>query len=67
MPGMTRATHTEESAEVELLLANMEKLKGLTKKINGTLGRLEKSGKGVQDAIRPVYGNSGKLQTMGSS
>lgn len=67
MPGMTRNTHTEESAEVELLLANMEKLKGLTKKINGTLGRLETSGRSVQDAIRPVYGNTGRLQTTNMS
>lgn len=67
MPGVMRNTHTEESAEVEVLLANMDKLKGLTKKIQGSLGRLETSGKSVQDAIRPIYGNTSKLQvTTGS-
>ena len=67
MPGATRNTHTEESAEVEVLLANMEKLKGLTKKIQGSLGRLETSGRSVQDAIRPIYGNTSKLQMTSTS
>ncbi|KAL9057523.1 MAG: hypothetical protein Q9162_002255 [Coniocarpon cinnabarinum] len=67
MPGMTRVTHTEESAEVEVLLANMEKLKGLTKKIHGSLGRLDSSGRSVQAAIRPIYGNTSRLQVTNSN
>ena len=52
---------------MEVLLANMDKLKGLTKKIHGSLGRLESSGKSVQDAIRPIYGNTSKLQVTNGS
>lgn len=58
-----RAAYAEESAEVEVLFANMEKLKGLTKKIQGSLNRLEASGKSMQDAINPIYSNTKKLQT----
>lgn len=57
----------EESAEVEVLFANMEKLKGLTKKIQGSMNRLENSGKSVQDAIGPIYGNTQRLQVTNSS
>lgn len=62
-----RAAYAEESAEVEVLFANMEKLKGLTKKIQGSLNRLEASGKSVQDAINPIYGNTQRLQVMNNN
>jgi exocyst complex protein 7 len=62
-----KAALAEESAEVEVLFANMEKLKALTKKIQGSLNRLETSGRNVQDAIGPIYGNTQKLQTTNSS
>ncbi|KAF2127583.1 hypothetical protein P153DRAFT_343756 [Dothidotthia symphoricarpi CBS 119687] len=52
----------EESAEVEVLFSNMEKMKALTKKIQGSVTRLDASGKAVQDAISPIYGNTQKLQ-----
>src|ERR1700753_112631 len=58
-----RAAHAEESAEVEVLFANLEKLNTLTRKIQGSLNRLESSGKNVQAAIGPVYGNTRVLQT----
>lgn len=67
MVGLKKAALAEESAEVEVLFANMEKLKGLTKKIQGSLNRLETSGKSVQEAIGPIYGNTQKLQTTNSS
>lgn len=67
MPGLTRSAYTEESAEVEVLLANMEKLKGLTRKIQGSIQRLESIGQGVQDAIKPIYGNTSRLQVTNSS
>ncbi|KAF2089502.1 hypothetical protein K490DRAFT_72254 [Saccharata proteae CBS 121410] len=57
----------EESAEVEVLFANMEKLKGLTKKIQGSLNRLETSGNSVQEAIGPIYGNTQRLQITNSN
>ena len=62
-----KAAFAEESAEVEVLFANMEKLKSLTKKIQGSLNRLETSGKSVQNAIGPIYGNTQRLQTINSS
>lgn len=52
---------------MEVLFANMEKLKGLTKKIQGSMNRLESSGKSVQDAIGPIYGNTQRLQVTNSS
>ncbi|KAF2760667.1 hypothetical protein EJ05DRAFT_450418 [Pseudovirgaria hyperparasitica] len=57
-----KAAFAEESAEVEVLFANMDKLKSLTKKIQGSVNRLETSGKSVQDAIAPIYSNTQKLQ-----
>jgi exocyst complex component 7 len=67
MVGPRRAAYAEESAEVEVLFANMEKLKSLTKKIQGSLNRLETSGKSVEEAIGPIYGNTQRLQTTTSS
>lgn len=57
------AAFAEESAEVEVLYANLEKMKSLTKKIQGSMGRLDVSGRTVQDAIGPIYGNTQRLQT----
>ena len=57
-----KAALLEESAEVEVLFANMEKMKTLTKKIQGSVNRLDASGKAVQEAIGPIYGNTQKLQ-----
>jgi exocyst complex protein 7 len=62
-----KAAFAEESAEVEVLYANLEKLKGLTKKIQGSLNRLETSGKSVEEAISPIYGNTQRLQTTNKS
>lgn len=62
MVGPRKAALLEESAEVEVLFANMEKMKTLTKKIQGSVNRLDASGKAVQEAISPIYGNTQKLQ-----
>ncbi|KAF2187990.1 hypothetical protein K469DRAFT_704273 [Zopfia rhizophila CBS 207.26] len=62
-----KGAFAEESAEVEVLFANMEKMKSLTKKIQGSLNRLETSGKNVQDSIGPIYGNTQKLQVTNSN
>lgn len=58
-----RAAFAEESAEVEVLYANLEKMKSLTKKIQGSMSRLDVSGRTVQEAIGPIYGNTQRLQT----
>ncbi|KAF1811810.1 hypothetical protein P152DRAFT_459291 [Eremomyces bilateralis CBS 781.70] len=64
MPDVHRTALAEDSAEVEVLTANIDKLDGLRKKIQGSLNRLETNGKNMEDAIRPVYGNTSGLQTM---
>ncbi|KAA8650718.1 EXO70 family protein [Aspergillus tanneri] len=54
--------YAEESAEVEVLYANLEKLKVLTKKIQGSLVRVETGGNVVKHAIGPIYSNTQSLQ-----
>ncbi|KAJ5215607.1 uncharacterized protein N7498_002014 [Penicillium cinerascens] len=54
--------YAEESAEVEVLYANLDKLNGLTRKIQGSLVRLETSGQVVKEAIGPIYSNTQSLQ-----
>ncbi|KAJ6125679.1 hypothetical protein N7523_003299 [Penicillium sp. IBT 18751x] len=54
--------YAEESAEVEVLYANLTKLNQLTRKIQGSLGRLETSGQVVKEAIGPIYSNTQSLQ-----
>jgi exocyst complex protein 7 len=62
MVGPRKAALAEDSAEVEVLFANMDKMKTLTKKIQASVNRLDASGKAVQEAISPIYGNTQKLQ-----
>ncbi|KAK3111157.1 exocyst complex component exo70 [Teratosphaeriaceae sp. CCFEE 6253] len=61
------AAHAEEAAEVEVLLANLKKMKSVTKKIEGSMARLDQSGRMVQEAIGPVYGNTQRLQTQSTN
>lgn len=67
MAPISKMALSEESAEVEVLFANMDKLKDLTKKIQGSLTRLDISGQNVQAAVRPVHGDTGKLQVTNTS
>ena len=62
MVGPRNAVYAEESAEVEVLYANLGKLKNLTKKIQGSVARLDASGQIVKDAIGPIYNNTQQLQ-----
>lgn len=55
--------YAEESAEVEVLYANLEKLRLLTKKIQGSVQRLDHSGEVIEHAIGPIYSNTQTLQT----
>lgn len=59
--------YAEESAEVEVLYANLEKLNRLTKKIQGSMVRLETGGKVVKEAIGPIYSNTQSLQITNSN
>ncbi len=67
MVGSRNGVYAEESAEVEVLSANLDKLKGLTRKIQGSLTRLETSGNVVKDAIGPIYSNTQTLQNTNGS
>ncbi|KAI7094710.1 hypothetical protein KC343_g21759, partial [Hortaea werneckii] len=53
MAAPRRGAYAEEAAEVEVLNANVEKMKALRKKIAASHGRLEESGKIVGDALGP--------------
>ena len=64
MVGQRNVAHAEESAEVEVLYANLDKLGGLTKKIQASLTRLETNGRVVKEAIGPVYNNTKASQTV---
>lgn len=61
------AVYAEESAEVEVLYADLEKLNTLTKRIQGSLSRLEASGKVVKNAIGPIYGNTQALHATNTN
>lgn len=61
------AADEEAQAEVEVLNSRLERTSQLTKKIQASLNRLETSGKSVQDAIGPIYGNTQRLQILGRS
>jgi exocyst complex component 7 len=63
----SKAADEEARAEVEVLNSRLEKTSQLSKKIQGSLARLELNGKTMQDAIGPIYGNTQKLQVMGTS
>ncbi len=67
MVGSRNVAHAEESAEVEVLFATVERLKGMTKKIQSSKNRLETYGKVVEEAIGPIYNNTQSLQTTDRS
>lgn len=62
MVGSKNAAFAEESAEVELLLASLDKLTNLTRKIKSSMSRLDVSGQVVREAIGPIYSNTQQLQ-----
>ncbi|KAI1613310.1 exocyst complex component 7 [Exophiala viscosa] len=62
MVGTRNAAFAEESAEVEVLIASLGKTRDLTKRIAGSLSRLDASGRIVKDAIGPIYNNTQQLQ-----
>ncbi|TAQ89962.1 hypothetical protein B7494_g1698 [Chlorociboria aeruginascens] len=65
--GSRQAADEEARAEVEVLNSRLEKTSQLTKKIQASLSRLESSGKSVQEAVGPLYGNTQKLQVLGNN
>ncbi|KAI9794733.1 MAG: exocyst complex component exo70 [Piccolia ochrophora] len=67
MVGPRIASDEEDRAEVEVLHARLEKTVQLTKKIQASLNRLDTSGTAVKEAIGPIYGNTQKLQVLGTN
>jgi exocyst complex protein 7 len=64
MVGQRHAAYAEEAAEVEVLYASLDKMKSVSKKIQGSMTRLDETGRTVQDAIGPIYGNTQRLQAQ---
>jgi hypothetical protein len=63
----SKAADEEARAEVEVLNSRLEKTSQLSKKIQASLSRLESNGKSMQDAVGPIYGDTKKLQVLGTS
>lgn len=61
---VTHAAFVEEAAEVEVLYASLDKMKTVSKKIQSSMSRLNDTGRIVQDAIGPIYGNTQRLQAQ---
>lgn len=57
----------EARAEVDVLNSRLEKTTQLTKKIQASLGRLESTGKSVNDVAGPLNGETKRLQIFGNS
>jgi hypothetical protein len=66
-PGTRQAADEEARAELDLLNSRLEKTTQLNKKLQTSLSRLEGSGRSLQDAVGPIYGNTQKLQVLGTS
>ncbi|KAI4170142.1 MAG: hypothetical protein LQ343_005148 [Gyalolechia ehrenbergii] len=58
------AAHAEESAEVEVLIAEATRFDGISKQIKASLARLEGGSQLVRNAVKPVYSNTQGLQVM---
>ncbi|RFU34026.1 hypothetical protein B7463_g2318, partial [Scytalidium lignicola] len=67
VPTTRYAADEEARAEVEVLNSRLEKTNQLTKKIQASLGRLESTGRSVQEAIGPIYGHTQKLQILSTN
>ncbi|KAI9683401.1 MAG: exocyst complex component exo70 [Trizodia sp. TS-e1964] len=67
MVGLRATSDAEDRAEVEVLQARCEKTRQLARKIQASLKRLETSGRSVQEAIGPIYGNTQQLQILGTN
>lgn len=67
MAASRRAIFAEESAEVEVLLANLDKLTIISKKIQGSVNRLELSGQDLQKAMKPIHGSTKQLSQIHTS
>lgn len=67
-PATARHIVDEEArAEVDVLNSRLEKTTQLTRKIQACLGRLDASGKSVQNVVGPLNGETKRLQVLGTS
>ncbi|KAI4193215.1 MAG: hypothetical protein LQ346_003994 [Caloplaca aetnensis] len=58
------AAHAEESAEVEVLIAEAAKFDAMSKQIKASLSRLEGGKHMAKDSTRPVYSDTQGLQVL---
>ncbi|KAL8906599.1 MAG: hypothetical protein Q9207_001923 [Kuettlingeria erythrocarpa] len=58
------AAHAEESAEVEVLIAEAAKFDAISKQIKASLSRLDGGKHMAKDSTRPVYSNTQGLQAL---
>ncbi|KAL9016928.1 MAG: hypothetical protein Q9185_005714 [Variospora sp. 1 TL-2023] len=58
------AAHAEESAEVEVLIAEAAKFDAMSKQVKASLGRLETANQLVNSNVNEVYSNTQGLQVM---
>ena len=61
------AAHAEESAEVEVLLADASKFGDIGKRMKASLDRLQSGGEVVKQSMGPVCSNTQSLHTMNTS
>jgi exocyst complex protein 7 len=66
-PGTRQAADEEARAELDLLNSRLEKTTQLNKKLQASISRLEASGRTLQEAIGPIYGDTQRLQVFGTS
>ncbi|KAL8929213.1 MAG: hypothetical protein Q9208_001296 [Pyrenodesmia sp. 3 TL-2023] len=61
------AAHAEESAEVEVLIAEAAKFDIISKQIKASLSRLDGGKQMAKDTTKPVYSNTQGLQVMNAN
>lgn len=64
---LKKAAYAEEKAEVEVLFAALSKFNDINKRLAASRNRVEESGRIIDESIRPIYGNTQKLQIMNTS
>ena len=67
MVRVRNAAHAEESAEVEVLLADANKFGDISKRMKASLDRLQSGGDVVKQSMGPVYSNTQSLHVMNTS
>lgn len=67
MVGTRNAAFAEESAEVEVLLAEAKKFEEISKKMQASIARMTASGDALSKAMGPAYSSTGHLHVINRS